>query len=95
MKPQFVLVRKLGGGAFGEVYLVRARDSKQLLAAKHQRLRSGDQVARGWAVVTNSLDVISCRSDTSDARWTSWRGCGTPPSWHWWTTSSPGWSASS
>ena len=46
MKPQFVLVRKLGGGAFGEVYLVRARDSKQLLAAKHQRLRSGDQVAR-------------------------------------------------
>ena len=46
MKPQFVLVRKLGGGAFGEVYLVRARDSKQLLAAKHQRLRLGDQVAR-------------------------------------------------
>ena len=45
MKPQFVLVRKLGGGAFGDVYLVRARDSKQLLAAKHQRLRSGDQVA--------------------------------------------------
>ena len=45
MKPQFVLVRKLGGGAFGDVYLVRARDSKQLLAAKHQRLRSGDQGA--------------------------------------------------
>ena len=39
MKPDYVMVKKLGGGAFGTVYLIRSKESLQLLAAKHQKVK--------------------------------------------------------
>ena len=38
MKDRFLMVKKLGGGAFGQVYLIRRKENKEMMAAKHQRM---------------------------------------------------------
>ena len=44
MKEKYFMVKKLGGGSFGTVYLVKLKEEKeQLLAAKHQRSRDPGQ----------------------------------------------------
>ena len=59
MKPDFVMVRKLGGGAFGTVYLVRRRVSGELLAAKHQKVRQADEMRymRKEVEILDLLDI--------------------------------------
>ena len=48
------MVKKLGGGSFGTVYLVQRKSSKERMAAKHQRAKN----AKDMRYIRRELDIL-------------------------------------
>ena len=44
LREKFYMVKKLGGGGFGTVYLVQMKNTKELLAAKHQKAKKAQDM---------------------------------------------------
>ena len=53
------MVKKLGGGSFGTVYLVQRKDSKEMMAAKHQRAKK----AKDMSYVRRELEILEILKD--------------------------------
>jgi len=65
MKQKYEMQKKLGGGAFGNVYLILRLRDDQLMAAKHQRLK--DERERRYA--RREVEILDMMvSDNTDCR---------------------------
>ena len=53
------MVKKLGGGSFGTVYLVQRKKEMEMLAAKHQRAKK----TNGMRYIRRELDILQMLSD--------------------------------
>ena len=53
------MVKKLGGGSFGTVYLVQRKKGNELLAAKHQRAKKTNDMR----YIRRELDILQMLSD--------------------------------
>ena len=53
------MVKKLGGGSFGTVYLVQRKKGKEMLAAKHQRAKKTNDMR----YIRRELDILQMLSD--------------------------------
>ena len=53
------MVKKLGGGSFGTVYLVQRKKGKEMLAAKHQRAKRKNDMR----YIRRELDILQMLSD--------------------------------
>lgn len=62
MKDKFIMQKKLGGGAFGTVYLVKRTEDQLLLAAKHQKLRCEQDLR----CVRREVDILDMLGDTDN-----------------------------
>ena len=62
MKDKFVMQKKLGGGSFGTVYLVKRIEDGMLLADKHQKLRGEHDVR----YVRREVDILDRLGDTDN-----------------------------
>jgi len=47
LRDQYYMVRKLGGGGFGTVYMVQRKTNKEMFAAKHQKFTKPDDIRYG------------------------------------------------
>ena len=61
MKKEFSMIQKLGGGSFGNVYLIKRKDTKEMMAAKHQKIRSEDD-RRHIRREVEILDILDTRN---------------------------------
>ena len=59
LRDEFYMVKKLGGGSFGTVYLVQRKKGKVLLAAKHQRAKKTNDMR----YIRRELDILQMLSD--------------------------------
>ena len=55
------MVKKLGGGAFGTVYLIRSKETLQLLAAKHQKVKQEKETANSTYKVNTKFVSLKQR----------------------------------
>jgi len=60
LRQQFYMVKKLGGGAFGTVYLVQRKESKEMLAAKHQKANKAAEMK----YIRRELDILHMLSES-------------------------------
>ena len=59
LREQFYMVKKLGGGSFGTVYLVQRKNTKERMAAKHQRAKN----AKDMRYIRRELDILQMLRD--------------------------------
>lgn len=55
LREQYYMVRKLGGGGFGTVYMVQRKTNKELFAAKHQKHARPDELR----YARNELEILT------------------------------------